>query len=327
MPEEMAEQQIIVAGGHGDAAYLPALISREGRRASTRFLEFFTVNIRNPNTRLAYAKAVAQFLAWCDKRRWGLKDIEPMVIAAYVEQLTRERAPQTVKQHLAAIRMLFDWLVVGQVVPFNPASSVRGPRYSIKKGKTPVLSAADARKLLDSIEMGHVVGLRDRALIGLMVYSFARVSAVVRMRVRDYYPNGKRYWIRLHEKGGKFHEVPVHHTAEEYLDAYIEVAGIAGEKNKPLFRTTRGRSRELTERPLDRFEAYKMIKRRAEGAGLSKEITCHTFRATGITAYLENGGTIEHAQAIAAHESPRTTKLYDRTGDAINLDEIERIVI
>lgn len=250
-----------------------------------------------------------------------------MTVAAYIEELTKTRAPQTVKQHLAAIRVLFDWLVVGQVMPFNPASSVRGPRYSIKKGKTPVLSAEDARKLLDSIDISHVVGLRDRALIGVMVYSFARVSAVVQMKVRDYYPNGKRYWIRLHEKGGKFHEVPVHHTAEEYLDAYIEAAGIAGEKNKPLFRTTRGRTRELTERALDRFEAHKMIKRRAEEAGLPRDITCHTFRATGITAYLENGGTIEHAQQIAAHESPRTTKLYDRTSDAISLDEIERIVI
>jgi integrase/recombinase XerD len=324
----MAEQHNLVTGGRvSDAVYLPALISREGQRASTRFFEFFTVNIRNPNTRLAYAKAVGQFLAWCNERRQGLSDIEPMVVAAYVEQLTRERAPQTVKQHLAAIRMLFDWLVIGQVIFSNPASSVRGPRYSIRKGKTPVLSAADARRLLDSIETGHVVGLRDRALIGLMVYSFARVSAVLKMRVGDYYPNGKRYWLRLHEKGGKFHEVPVHHTAEEYLDAYIEAAGIAGEKNKPLFRTTRGRTRELTERALDRFEAHKMIKRWAGKIGLPAGITCHTFRATGITAYLENGGTIEHAQQIAAHESPRTTKLYDRTNDAISLDEIERIVI
>lgn len=314
-------------GAAETGAQLPALISREGQGASKRFMEFFTVNIRNPNTRLAYAKAVGQFLAWCDERRQGLQDIEPMVVAAYVEQLTRERAPQTVKQHLAAIRMLFDWLVIGQVIATNPASSVRGPRYSIRKGKTPVLSAADARKLLDSIETGHVVGLRDRALVGLMVYSFARVSAVVKMRVGDYYQNGKRYWIRLHEKGGKFHEVPVHHTAEEYLDAYIEAAGIADEKKKPLFRTTRGRTRALTDRALDRFEAHKMIKRRAGEAGLPKAITCHTFRATGITAYLENGGTIEHAQQIAAHESPRTTKLYDRTSDAISLDEIERIVI
>ena len=246
-------------------------------------------------------------------------------MAAYIEQ--HPGSAQTVKQHLAAIRMLFDWLVVGQIVPFNPAASVRGPRYSIKKGKTPVLTAQETRKLLDSIDTSHVVGLRDRALIGAMVYSFARVSAVVNMKVKDYYPNGKRYWIRLHENGGKFHEVPAHHTAEKYIDEYIEAAGIIEEKNKPLFRTTRGRSRELTPHAMSRFDAFKMIRRRAEDASISSEIACHTFRATGITEYLRNGGTIEHAQQIAAHESPRTTKLYDRTSDAISLDEIERIVI
>jgi len=306
---------------------LPAIIASEGQRASRRFLEFFTANIRNPNTRLSYIRAVGPFLAWCEERGLELRQVEPMAVAAYIERLTQERAPQTVKQHLAAIRMLFDWLVTGQVVPFNPAASVRGPRYSIKKGKTPVLSAEETRKLLDSIDTSHVVGLRDRALVGAMVYSFARVSAVVNMKVRDYYPQGKRYWIRLHEKGGKFHEVPAHHTAEQYMDEYIEAAGIAEEKNKPLFRSTRGRSRELTTRAMSRFDAYKMIQRRAEDAGISSEIACHTFRATGITEYLRNGGTIEHAQAIAAHESPRTTKLYDRTSDAISLDEIERIII
>jgi site-specific recombinase XerD len=306
---------------------LPAIIAGAGPRASKRFLEFFTANIRNPNTRLSYMRATGAFLAWCDERGLELRQVEPIAVAAYIERLTQERAPQTVKQHLAAIRMLFDWLVTGQIVPFNPAASVRGPRYSIKKGKTPVLSAQETRKLLDSIDTSHVVGLRDRALIGTMVYSFARVSAIVNMRVRDYYPQGKRYWIRLHEKGGKFHEVPVHHIAEIYLDEYIEAASISEEKSKPLFRSTRGRSRELTTRAMSRFDAYKMIQRRAEDAGISSEIACHTFRATGITEYLRNGGTIEHAQQIAAHESPRTTKLYDRTSDAISLDEIERIVI
>jgi integrase/recombinase XerD len=306
---------------------LPAIIAGEGQRAGKRFLEFFTANIRNPNTRLSYIRAISPFLAWCEERGLELRQVEPVAVAAYIERLTQERAPQTVKQHLAAIRMLFDWLVTGQIVPFNPAASVRGPRYSIRKGKTPVLSAEETRKLLDSIDTSHVVGLRDRALVGAMVYSFARVSAVVNMKVRDYYPQGKRYWIRLHEKGGKFHEVPAHHTAEKYLDEYIEAAGISEEKNKPLFRSTRGRSRELTTRAMSRFDAYKMVRRRAEGAGISSEIACHTFRATGITEYLRNGGTIEHAQTIAAHESPRTTKLYDRTSDAISLDEIERIVI
>ena len=309
------------------ASALPAIITREGRKATRRFLEFFTANIRNQNTRLSYMRAIVPFLAWCEERGASLHQIEPVTVAVYVERLTQERAPQTVKQHLAAIRMLFDWLVIGQVVQFNPAASVRGPRYSIRKGKTPVLSAQETRKLLDSIDISHVVGLRDRALIGAMVYSFARVSAVVNMKVRDYYPQGKRYWLRLHEKGGKFHEVPVHHTAEQYLDEYIESASITEEKAGPLFRTTRGKTRELTSRAMSRFDAYKMIRRRAADAGISSEIACHTFRATGITEYLRNGGTIEHAQQIAAHESPRTTKLYDRTSDAISLDEIERIVI
>jgi len=319
-----ASLSILSPTNAANASLLPALIARDGERTSKRFIEFFTANIRNPNTRLAYARAVAQFLAWCEERGATLHDIEPVIVAAYIEQ--HAGAPQTVKQHLAAIKMLFDWLVIGQVIPANPAASVRGPRYSIKKGKTPVLSAGDARKLLDSIDTSHVVGLRDRALIALMAYSFARVSAVVNMRVRDYYANGKRYWIRLHEKGGKFHEVPVHHAAESYLDEYITAAGIAEDKNKPLFRTTHALTRTLTARAMTRFDAHKMIKRRAADAGLPLNITCHTFRATGITAYLENGGTIEHAQQIAAHESPRTTKLYDRTSDAISLDEIERIV-
>jgi integrase/recombinase XerD len=308
-----------------NALPLPAIITREGDRAADRFIEFFTANIRNPNTRLAYGRAVAQFLNWCENRGASLQDIKPVIVAAYIEQ--HPGAVPTIKQHLAAINMLLDWLVTGQVLPMNPAASVRAPRYSIKKGKTPALTSAEARKLLDSIDTSHAVGLRDRALIALMAYSFARVSAVVHMRVRDYYANGKRYWIRLHEKGGKFHEVPVHHSAEEYLDAYLNAAGIAGEKSSPLFRTTLGRTRQLTKNPMSRFDAYRMIRRRAEEAGITAAIGCHTFRATGITAYLENGGTIEHAQQIAAHESPRTTKLYDRTSDAITLDEIERIVI
>jgi len=306
---------------------VPALIARDGEATSRRFLEFFTVNIRNRNTREAYARAAGQFLAWCEARGFQLETIEPMVVAAYVEQLTAERAPQTVKQHLAGIRMLFDWLVIGQVLPHNPAHAVRGPRYSYKKGKTPVLTAKEARQLLNSIDTSHVVGLRDRALLGVMVFSFARVSAVVGMKVEDYYPTGKRWWLRLHEKGGKFHEVPAHHLAEEYLDAYLDAAGLRAERKGPLFRSAMGRKRQLTDHALEREEVFLMIRRRAKDAGLSPTLCCHTFRATGITAYLLNGGTLENAQAIACHESARTTKLYDRRGDQVSLNEIERILI
>ena len=310
-----------------DLAPVPATILHAGERATRRFIEFFTANIRNQNTREAYYRAVVAFCDWCHRRRVRLEQVEPVSVAAYVEQLGRRYSKPTVKQHLAAIRMLFDWLVIGQVVPVNPASSVRGPTYVVKQGKTPVLSAEDARTLLDSIDTSTLVGLRDRALISVMIYAFARVSAVVGMKVRDYYPRGKRFWLRLHEKGGKFHEVPAHHTAEAYLDTYIDSADIAHEKRAPLFRSAAGRTGRLTDSPMSRRDVLRMVRRRALAAGLSDGVCCHTFRATGITAYLNGGGTIEKAQAIAGHESPRTTKLYDRTQDHITLDEIERIRI
>jgi site-specific recombinase XerC len=233
----------------------------------------------------------------------------------------------TVKQHLAAIRMLFDWLVVGQVVATNPAHSVRGPKHVVKTGKTTVLTAEQARELLDSIDTSTLVGLRDRALISVMTFGFARVGAAVAMRIEDYYPKGKRWWIRLHEKGGKRHEMPAHHNLETYLDAYIKAAGFGDDGKSPLFRSAAGRTDMLTDKPMNRVDAWRMVQRRAADLGMRIKVGCHTFRATGITAYLEAGGTLENAQAMAAHESPRTTKLYDRTGDEITLDEVERITI
>jgi site-specific recombinase XerD len=303
------------------AFVVPAIVADAGEHATRRFLEFFAATIRNKNTRTAYLHAVSRFFAWCDHHRLGqLADIEPLHVAAYIEALGTDFEKPTVKQHLAAIRMLFDWLVTGQVVETNPAHSVRGPKHVVKTGKTTVLDAEQARKLLDSIDTSTVVGLRDRALISVMTFAFARIGAVVAMRVEDYFPKGKRWWVRLHEKGGKRHEMPAHHNLEAYLDTYIEAAGIRDAGKAPLFRSA-------AEKPMNRVDAWRMIQRRAAGLGLRVHIGCHTFRATGITAYLEAGGTLENAQAMAAHESPRTTKLYDRTGDEITLDEVERVAI
>ena len=307
-----------------DQLAIPAVIAAAGEKASWRFVEFFTANIRNKNTRAAYGRAVAAFCAWCEEHGRDFLLLNPVVIATYVEQLLADgMAKPTVKQHLAAIRMLFDYMVTGGILPFNPAASVRGPKYVVKRGKTPVLQPDEARALLDSIDVSTPAGLRDRALLGVMVYSFARVSAVVGMDVGDYYQQGKRWWLRLAEKGGKAHAVPCHHKAEEFLDAYLAVANPT---KGPLFRTMT-KERGFGENRLSRIDAFRMVKRRCADAGLGDAPNCHTFRATGITAYLLNGGNIEGAQAIAAHESPRTTKLYDRTSDEITLDEIERIAI
>ncbi len=224
--------------------------------------------------------------------------------------------------------MLFDWLIVGQVMPYNPAAAVRGPKHVVTKGKTPVLSPEETRQLLDSLPAETLTGLRDRALIGVLVYTFARIGAAVALNVEDIYSQNRRLWVRLHEKGGKQHEMPAHHNLEAYLDAYIQAGGLAADPKGPLFRTlSREKGRPLSDQALPRENAYAMIKRRARAAGITTPIGCHTFRATGITAYLEGGGTLENAQAMAAHASTRTTQLYDRRRDRISLDEVERIGI
>jgi integrase len=180
---------------------------------------------------------------------------------------------------------------------------------------------------LDSIDTATVVGLRDRALIGLLVFTFARIGAALGMTVEDVYWQHRRLWVHLHEKGGKEHSMPCHHNLETYLQDYIEAAGLAGHRERPLFRTAFRRTGALTDRAMSQSDAWRMLQHRARAAGIPTAVCNHTFRATGITAYLDNCGSLENAQAMAAHESPRTTKLYDRTDDQITLDEVEKIGI
>jgi site-specific recombinase XerD len=305
---------------------LPAPLFAPTPKAAKRFVEFFTAQINNDHTRKAYLNATRRFAAWCQAHELAeLTQVQAFHVAAFIKELQGQFTPPTVKQHLAAIRMLFDWLVTGHVIDVNPAHAVRGPKYVVKKGKTPVLAADEARVLLDSIPVTTLTGLRDRALIGVMVYTFARVNAVIGMQVKDYFIQGRRGWVRLHEKGGEEHEVPCHHTLEQLLDDYVSAAGIAGDLDGPLFRTTGRRTGQA--QAMWQQDAYRMIQRRAAAAGIKTRIGNHTFRATGITAYLKNKGTLEHAQTIANHASPRTTKLYDRRHDEITLDEVEKISI
>ncbi len=309
-----------------DMSALPELVMAAGDQASLRFLEFFAGTIRNPHTRRAYGRAVGAFLAYCEER--GVRSItavQPLHVATWVEMQTRAHAAPSVKQQLAAIKHLFDWLVTGQVVAVNPAASVRGPSHVVRQGKTPVLEPAEARVLIDSIDITTPAGLRDRALIGLMVYSFARIGAALAMKVEDVFTQNRRLWVRLREKGGKAHAMPCHHSLEEYLTAYLEQTGIMEDGKGPLFRTIGRGTAKLTRTPLPQANAYAMIARRATAAGIATKVGNHSFRATGITAYLKNGGTLEKAASMANHASTRTTQLYDRRHDEMSLDEVERI--
>jgi integrase/recombinase XerD len=316
---------------------VPALIADAGDKASEHFLEFFAATIRNKNTRGAYMQAVAQFCRWCEEHKLPLAAIRPLHMSAYIEALAL--SPPSVKQHLAALRGLFNWLVIKQVVPDNPALFVKGPRFSRQIGVTPILEAEQMRALLNSIKVTRKVkipakhgggereepdvkGLRDRAVIAIMAYTFARVSAVARLKRSDYRLEGKRARLRLLEKGNKEKLVWLHHEAEEFLDAYLAVAGIEG-ADAALFPTL-DKIHRMNRTPLTRRDMLRIVKERCRDAGLSETFCNHTFRGTGITVFLQNGGALEAAQDMANHSDPRTTKLYDRRKDLATLTEIER---
>jgi len=329
VPEVLPALPAVPQGGEAALAALgpgapPALFMSKHDMAK-RTLEFFVTQIPNGHTRRAYYGAVRRFSAWCLSRLLAdLGRVEPVHIAAWLKALEDGGSSRpTVKQHLAAVRMLFDWLVVGQIVAHNPAHAVRSPKHVVKKGKTPVLSTEEMHDLFDGFPAGSLVALRDRALLATMAYTFARVGAVLALKVKDYYVQGRRGWLRLHEKGGKVNEMPCHHALEQFLDEYIEAAKIAGDSEGPLFRAWR--SGALQRRELDQSSVHRMVRRRLRQAGIRSRAGNHSFRATGITNYLKNGGKLELAQQMAAHASPRTTSLYDRRGDEISLDEIEKI--
>jgi site-specific recombinase XerD len=306
----------------------PALIAAAGDRASYRFFEFFTANIRNPHTRRAYARAAVEFFDKVEALGvTRLTAIESVHVAAYIEELQKTRSAPTAKLRLAALRHLFDWMVIGQIMPVNPAAAVRGPRHIVRRAKTPVLDPAEARQLIDAIDTTTVIGLRDRALIGLMIYSFARIGAAIGMQVEDVYSQNRRLWVRLHEKGGKQHAMPCHHNLETYLHEYLDGAGLANDLKAMLFQTYSRATGQLTGNPLPQANAYAMIQRRAKSGGITTRVGTHTFRATGVTAYLNNGGTLERAAQMANHASTRTTQLYDRRAEEVTLDEVERVLI
>jgi integrase/recombinase XerD len=316
---------------------VPGIIASAGDKASEHFLEFFAATIRNENTRAAYVQAAAQFCSWCEEYGLKLGTIRPLHVAAYIE--TKPLKPPSIKQHLAALRGLFNWLVIKQVVPDNPALFVKGPKFSRKIGVTPIMEAKEVRLLLDSIpitrrikiprkhggghkEVADIKGLRDRAAIAIMGYTFARVSAVVGLNRGDYRLEGKRARLRLLEKGNKEQLVWLHHEAEAYLDAYISAAGIES-REAPLLQSL-DKAHNVAGEAISRRDMLRVVKDRCIAAGLSETFCNHTFRGTGMTVFLSNGGSLEAAQDMANHADPRTTKLYDRRKDLAKLSEIER---
>jgi len=304
---------------------LPAALASAPAPARLAFVEFFAASLANANTRAAYLRDVQRFCAWCERAGCDLMSATPLDLAAYREELRRTVSPASVKRHFSALRRLYAWWVERGIRDVNPVREVKTERITRTEGKTPALDTDDMHRLFESFNLKSLVGLRDRAIIGVMAYTVARVEAVVSLRVRDYATHGRRALIQFREKGGKERGIPVHHRLAEYLDQYVEAAALAGEKDSPLFRAAIYRTRKLSTAPLSRVAAWRMIQRRLRDADIQGAFGCHSFRATGITTLLENGASLEVAQWLAGHADSRTTKLYDRRDQRAALEDLERI--
>jgi len=307
-----------------DAAAPPAIVSAAGGGAEFAWDEFFKGQLANAHTRKNYAHAVRHFLDWCDHpdRRIPLVRITPGHVGDYLSGL--ELATPTKKLRLAALRKFFDLLVVRHVVVLNPAASVRAERYAVIEGKTPEITAKQARDLLRSVDPSTLVGLRDRAIIAVLIYTAARVGAMARLTLKSFKHDGTQYALRFSEKGGKSREIPVRHDLEPLLREYIDAAKIT---EGPLFRTAFRRTKQLTTKTMSGIDICRMMKRRLKAAGLPGQFSPHSFRVATVTDLLEQNVPLEDVQHLAGHADPRTTRLYDRRRRKVTRNIVERISI
>lgn len=318
----------------------PAIVRFAGNAARFAYDEFFASE-ENSHTERAYRHAVHRFLAHCESLGVALPNVTPGIVSDYVKKLQAEvktrrgESPRTrpaskpmKKLHLAGIRKFFDKLVERHAIVLNPALSVHGPKHSMTEGKTPALTVQQARDVFASIDTSDVVGLRDRAIIAVMVYTAVRAGAVAKLRRRDFYSDGRQSVFRFDEKGGKVRDIPCRHDLEEFVRQYLAAAAGDQGEDAPLFRTAVRRTKTLSEKGLTQNDVLRMVKRRFTNAGLpAGRLSCHSFRATTITDLLDQGVPLEDVQYLAGHADPRTTRLYDRRKKQVTRNIVERISI
>jgi integrase/recombinase XerD len=300
----------------------PAIVKAAGKAAEFAWEEFFQAELANAHTRKNYMHAVRQFLAWVEGRGLELPRITPADVGEYLQGL--DLAVPTKKLHLAALRRFFDRLVNRHVAVINPAATVKAERYAVVEGKTPEIGAEQARTLLRSIDASNVVGLRDRAVLAVLVYTAARVGAVARLSVKNLMHDGSEYTLRFSEKGGKSREIPVRHDLEQLLLSYLQAAGIA---EGPFFRTANRKTKTLTKNAMSGIDVCRMMKRRLKAAGLPGHFSPHSFRVATVTDLLGQNVPLEDVQYLAGHADPRTTRIYDRRRRKVTRNVVERISI
>lgn len=327
MESKLPAKRSANSGELSTARDIPRIVTDAGNAARFAWEEFFFGKIRSQHTRRAYHRAVKNFLAWCEERSLPLTAISPADVGVHLDEL--ELAPASKKQVLAGLRHFFDGLVTRHAIALNPAASVRAERYQVMEGKTPEITVKQARALLKSIDTTDIVGLRDKCIIAILIYTAARVGAVAKLKRKDFYDAGEQHCLRFHDKGGKSREIPVRHDLQLLLADYLRYASLQVEiqPDQAMFRTTITKTKQLTERIMTAGDMGRMIKRRMRAAGLPERLSPHSFRVATITDLLSQGVPLEDVQNLAGHADPRTTRLYDRRQKKVTRNIVERISI
>ena len=309
----------------------PMIVAKAGQKYVKGYALFFAQHM-NDNTNDMYSRAIRAFFSYLEAIECPLQRVTAAQVLAYAKYRTdKRRKPHltlnSIRPHLSAIREFFNACVLCGAITANPAAAVKPPSRRLKHGTTPVIDASEVRQILDHIteSLDKQTDYRDRAMIATMAYCFFRISAVLSFKVKDYSLRGGVAWLTANEKGGKVHDMPVNDALKPLIDEYITQADLTDKPDAYLFPSSHGKSGKLNERPYSRNAAWEMVRRRASAAGVHKPVGNHSFRATGITTFMNSGGALEKAQMLAGHAHISTTKLYDRSEDDDKVEEISRL--
>lgn len=319
-------------------AALPLLVERAGGAARFAWDEYFFAEHPNPHTQKAYLRAVRRFLGWAEGQGVDLAAVTPGMVGRYLVGLGGSAAKRN--QHLSALRGFFDRLVNRHVIVLNPAATAKGVKDQAIEGRTPEITLEQARTLLSSIQVTKtvadgrggtvetpvLVGLRDRAILATLKFTACRAGAAAKLRLGDFQHDGAQFVLQFLEKGGKRRSIPVRRELESDLRAYLDAAGLASEaRDRPLFRSTAGRTGKLTGNPMTSKSICELVKRRLKNAGLPTRLSPHSFRVAAVTDLLSQGVPLEDVQYLAGHAEPRTTALYDRRRKQVARNVVDRI--
>jgi integrase/recombinase XerD len=303
---------------------LPAIVQRGGLAAERAWDDFFAGVIANDLTRIAYTRAVRWFLEWPQVCSKELHEITPADIGQYLRGL--EGSLSKKKQHHSALRRFFNLLVERHLCIINPALVARTERMEVSEGKTPQITAAQSRRLLAAIDPTTKVGRRDRAIVGILMWTGVRAGSIARLRCGDYYETGEQWMLRFDEKRRRTREIPVRHDLHFYLRDYMEAAGLTDvPKNVPLFLTSPGKTDRFTMNGVNGHDICRMVKRYAKKAGLPNNLSPHSLRVAVATDLLDQGVPLSDVQYLLGHADPRTTRLYDRRQKQVTRNIVERI--